>query len=286
MRYMVGTVAGVAGTRVYAIDGAGAADLTAADPRVGADLMELTRNPGLGAEAMAAAGTARIAPDAITPAMPLDAPGKVLCLGLNYAEHAAEGGFAVPDYPAMFIRVRSSLIPAGAALVRPTASETLDYEAELMVVIGKPARHVTKAKALDHVFGYTIFNDGSVREFQRRSAQWTPGKNFESTGPIGPVVVTPDELPAGAAGLRIQTRLNGQVMQDSNTSDMIFPVAETIATLSEVMRLEPGDMIAMGTPPGVGHARKPPVWMRPGDTVEIEIEGIGICRNPIVAEGA
>lgn len=286
MRYMVGTATGVAGTRVFGIDGKGAADLTAADPRVGADLMELARNPALGAEALAAAGAARIDPETITPAMPIDAPGKVLCLGLNYAEHAAEGGFDVPDYPALFIRVRSSLIPAGAPLVCPKASETLDYEAELMVIIGKPARHVSKAQALDHVFGYTIFNDGSVRAFQRKSAQWTPGKNFEATGPVGPVVVTPDELPGGATGLRIQSRLNGQVMQDSNTSDMIFPVAETIATLSEVMRLEPGDMIAMGTPPGVGHARKPPVWMKPGDTVEIEIEGIGVCRNPIVAEGA
>lgn len=286
MRYMTGTAAGVAGTRVFAIDGKGAADLSAADPRVGSDLMELARNPALGAEAMAAAGAARIDPDAITPALPIAAPGKVLCMGLNYAEHAAEGGFAVPDYPALFVRVLSSLIPAGAGMVRPVASEMLDYEAELMVVIGKPARHVSEAKALDHVFGYTIFNDGSVRDFQRKGAQWTPGKNFQATGPVGPIVVTPDEIAPGASGLRIQTRLNGKVMQDSNTSDMIFPVADTIALLSEVMQLEPGDMIAMGTPPGVGHARKPPVWMKPGDTVEIDIEGIGICRNPIVAEDA
>jgi 2-keto-4-pentenoate hydratase/2-oxohepta-3-ene-1,7-dioic acid hydratase in catechol pathway len=286
MRYMVGAAAGVAGTRVFAIDGEGAVDLTAADPRVGGDLMGLAGNPALGAEALAAAGAGRIDPATITPAMPIEAPGKVLCLGLNYAEHAREGGFDVPDYPALFIRVRNSLIPADAPLVCPRASETLDYEAELMVIIGKPARHVSKANALDHVFGYTIFNDGSVRTYQRKSNQWTPGKNFEATGPVGPVVVTPDELPAGASGLRIQSRLNGQTMQDSNTSDMIFPVDETIATLSEIMRLEPGDMIAMGTPPGVGHARKPPVWMKPGDTVEIEIEGIGICRNPIVAEGA
>lgn len=286
MRYMVGTAAGLSGTRVFAVEGKRAADLTAADPRVGSDLMELARNPALGAEAMAGAARSRIDADAITPALPLAAPGKVLCLGLNYAEHAAEGGFAVPDYPAMFVRVLSSLIPAGAGMVRPAASEMLDYEAELMVVIGKPARHVSRAQALDHVFGYTIFNDGSVRDFQRKSAQWTPGKNFHATGPVGPVVVTPDEIAPGAHGLRIQTRLNGKVMQDSNTSDMIFPVADTIAILSEVMQLEPGDMIAMGTPPGVGHARKPPVWMKPGDTVEIEIEGIGICRNPIVAEGA
>lgn len=286
MRYMTGTAAGLAGTRVFAIDGKGAADLTAADPRVGADMMELARNPALGAVALAAAGTARIDPDTLTPAMPIAAPGKVLCLGLNYAEHAAEGGFDVPDYPALFVRVRSSLIPAGAGMVRPAASEMLDYEAELMVVIGKPARHVSPAQALDHVFGYTLFNDGSVRDFQGKGAQWTPGKNFNATGPVGPVVVTPDELAPGATGLRIQSRLNGKVMQDSTTADMIFPVAEAIVIVSEVMQLEPGDMIAMGTPPGVGHARKPPVWMKPGDTIEIEIEGIGICRNPIVAEGA
>lgn len=286
MRYMTGTAAGVAGTRVFAIDGRMAVDLTAADPRVGSDLMELARNPALGTEAMAAAGPARIDPDAITPALPIAAPGKVMCLGLNYAEHAAEGGFAVPDYPAMFVRVLSSLIPAGAGMVRPAVSEMLDYEAELMIVIGRPARHASRAKALDHVFGYTIFNDGSVRDFQNKGAQWTPGKNFHATGPVGPVVVTPDEIAPGADGLRIQSRLNGKVMQDSKTSDMIFPVADTIAILSEVMQLESGDMIAMGTPPGVGHARKPPVWMKPGDTIEIEIEGIGICRNPIVAEGA
>lgn len=284
MRLMVGTTQGVPGGRVFLIDERGAADLSAADARVGADLMRIARDPGLAATAAQAAGTARIDPALITPALPIEAPGKVVCLGLNYAEHAREGGFEVPDYPALFMRARSSLIAAEAALIRPNASETLDYEAELMVIIGKPARHVTQADALDHVFGYTVFNDGSVRAYQHKTHQWTAGKNFDATGAVGPVVVTPDEIAPGATGLRIQSRLNGQIMQDSNTSDMIFPVARTIAILSEVMTLEPGDMIAMGTPPGVGHARKPPVWMRPGDVVEAEIEGIGLCRNPVVAE--
>lgn len=284
MRLMVGTTVGVSGTRVFLIDDKGAADLTAADGRVGADLLAVAAHPGLAATAAKAAGAARIDPALITPALPVDAPGKVVCLGLNYAEHAREGGFEVPDYPALFMRVRSSLIAADAPLIQPKVSDTLDYEAELMVIIGKTARHVSKANALDHVFGYTIFNDGSVRAYQRKTHQWTVGKNFDATGPVGPVVVTPDEIAPGAVGLRIQSRLNGQIMQDSNTSDMIFPVADTIELLSEVMTLEPGDMIAMGTPPGVGHARKPPVFMRPGDVVEIEIEGIGICRNPIKAE--
>lgn len=220
----------------------------------------------------------------ITPTRLLDRPGKIVCLGLNYAEHAREGGYDVPDYPAMFLRAPTSMIAAEAPMILPKCSVTFDYEAELMVIIGKGGRHITQADALNHVFGYSIFNDGSVRDYQRKTHQWTAGKNFDGTGAVGPYVVTPDEVPAGASGLQISTRLNGRVMQDSNTADMIFPVARTIAIVSEIMTLEPGDMIAFGTPPGVGHARKPPVWMKAGDVVEVEIEGIGICRNPIVAE--
>ena len=220
----------------------------------------------------------------ITPTKPLDRPGKIICLGLNYAEHAREGGYDVPDYPALFLRAATSMIAAEAPMILPACSEAFDYEAELMVIIGKGGRHIAQANALDHVFGYSTFNDGSVRDYQRKTHQWTAGKNFDGTGAVGPLVVTPDEVPAGASGLRISTRLNGRVMQDSNTSDMIFPVARTIAIVSEIMTLEPGDMIAFGTPPGVGHARKPQVWMKAGDVVEVEIAGIGICRNPIVAE--
>ena len=153
-----------------------------------------------------------------------------------------------------------------------------------MVVIGHGGKHIGEAQALDHVFGYTVFNDGSVRDYQRKTHQWTPGKNFDATGAIGPVTVTPDELPEGAAELKIQSRLNGVVMQGANTSDMMWPVAKTIATASEFTTLEPGDLIAMGTPPGVGHARTPPVFMFPGDEVEVEIERIGLCRNTVVGE--
>ncbi|MCB1407561.1 MAG: fumarylacetoacetate hydrolase family protein [Rhodobacteraceae bacterium] len=243
--------------------------------------------------AQAAGGTLPApAPDApnydlaqITPTRLLDRPGKIVCLGLNYAEHAREGGYDVPDYPAMFLRAATSMIAAEAPMILPKASVTFDYEAELMVIVGKGGRHIKQADALNHVFGYSVFNDGSVRDYQRKTHQWTAGKNFDGTGAVGPFVVTPDELPEGASGLRISTRLNGRVLQDSNTSDMIFPVARTIAIVSEIMTLEPGDMIAFGTPPGVGHARKPQVWMKAGDVVEVEIEGIGICRNPIQAEG-
>ncbi|HVX81228.1 MAG TPA: fumarylacetoacetate hydrolase family protein, partial [Devosiaceae bacterium] len=176
----------------------------------------------------------------------IERPGKIVCLGLNYADHAREGGFAVPEYPALFLRVTSSLIGHGEAIIRPAASETLDYEAELAVVIGKPGRHVKAENALAHVAGYTLFNDVSVREYQRRSAQWTPGKNFDATGPLGPMLVTPDELPPGGAGLHIECRLNGRVMQSANTADMIFHVPRTIEIISEIMTLEPGDVIATG----------------------------------------
>lgn len=219
---------------------------------------------------------------ALLPVIPK--PGKFICLGLNFSDHAAEGGFEVPDYPALFLRASTSLIGAHAPLVRPLASETFDYEAELAVVIGREARHVSHKDALSHVFGYSIFNDASVREYQRKTHQWTAGKNFDGTGALGPVVVTADELPAGAAGLAIQSRLNGRVMQSSSLSNLIFSVADTVSLLSEIMTLQPGDVIGMGTPEGVGHARRPPVWMKPGDVCEVEIERIGVLSNPVVAE--
>lgn len=215
---------------------------------------------------------------------PLPDPGKFICLGLNYADHAKEGGHNVPDYPALFLRATTSLIGPQDPIVAPRCSERLDYEAELVIVIGKRCRHVTEQAALDVVFGYTAFNDGSVRDYQRRTTQWTAGKNFDGTGALGPWIVTADELPPGAAGLNICSRLNGNLMQSSNTDRMIFSVPRTIAILSEIMTLEPGDLVATGTPEGVGHARTPPVWMRPGDEVSVEIEGIGILTNHVVAE--
>jgi acylpyruvate hydrolase len=212
-------------------------------------------------------------------------PGKFLCLGLNYIDHAREGGhLELPPYPTLFMRAATSLLASGKPIVRPILSETLDYEAELAAVLGKMGKNITEEAALAHVAGYALFNDATIRAYQRATSQWTPGKNFDGTGAFGPELVTPDELPNGAVGLRIRSRLNGIVMQDSDTADMMFGVARTISLLSRIMTFEPGDVIAMGTPAGVGHARKPPVWMRNGDVCEIEIEGIGILRNPIVDE--
>jgi acylpyruvate hydrolase len=196
-------------------------------------------------------------------------PGKTVCLGLNYYDHAAESGREKPVYPWFFLRATTSLLGHGEASPLPLVSERFDYEAELAVVIGKRARHVKEEDALDYVFGYACFNDISVRDYQKRTPQWTIGKNFDRTGAFGPALVSADELPAGGAGLRIQSRLNGQVMQDANTTDMIWNV---------------GDVIAMGTPAGVGQSRVPPVWMKDGDTIEVEIEGVGLLVNKIEHE--
>jgi 2-keto-4-pentenoate hydratase/2-oxohepta-3-ene-1,7-dioic acid hydratase in catechol pathway len=273
-------------TALFVVDGSTAVNVTAVDPGLGADLTVVVNGGpvALARVAKAAAAGTPVALDSLTLALPLAHPGKIICLGLNYANHAKEGGHAVPDYPSLFMRGMTSLIPAGAPIVRPNCSDRLDYEVEMMVVIGKAGRHITRENALDHVFGYTVFNDGSVRDFQRKTAQWTPGKNFDATGPVGPVVVTPDELPLGAEGLRVESRLNGQVMQSATTSDMLFKVPETLVLLSEFCTLEAGDLIAMGTPEGVGHARTPPVWMKPGDVIEVEVEGIGTIVSPVVAE--
>jgi 2-keto-4-pentenoate hydratase/2-oxohepta-3-ene-1,7-dioic acid hydratase in catechol pathway len=216
---------------------------------------------------------------------PVPYPGKIICIGLNYRAHAIEGGNPIPDYPAVFMRCTTSLAAPDAALIYPECSDKLDYEAELAVIIGKTATNVSAADALDYVAGYSCFNDGSVRDYQRKSTQWTMGKNFDGTGGFGPELVTPDELPPGAAGLRLVARLNGEIMQDSDTGDMIFDVATLIATLSEGMTLEPGDVIATGTPSGVGYARTPPVFMKPGDTINIEIEKIGVLTNTIAPRG-
>ncbi|MDB6009718.1 MAG: hypothetical protein JWL65_1968 [Gammaproteobacteria bacterium] len=222
----------------------------------------------------------------VRPLRPIANPPKILCLGLNYASHVAESiSKQRPSHPMLFLRATSSLVGPGEPIVRPGCSEQLDFEGELVAVIGCRARHVSPADALSIVAGYSIFNDGSIRNYQRLTTQWTLGKNFDNTGAFGPEFVTADELPAGAAGLKLETRLNGQVMQSANTTDMLFGVAETIALLSEAMTLEVGDLLVMGTPAGVGAAREPPVWMKPGDVCEVEIEGIGTLRNPIVAEG-
>ncbi len=217
---------------------------------------------------------------------PLAAPGKIICVGLNYRDHAAESQMKAPDYPTLFARFASSLIGAGAPIVRPLDSTKLDYEGELVAVIGKPGRRIDKAKALEHVAGYSIFNDGSIRDFQLQTPQWTMGKNFDGTGAFGPVYVSADELQPGARGLRIETRLNGAVMQSASTDDLIFDVATLVSFISLGMTLSPGDIIVTGTPSGVGGARKPPVFMKAGDVCEVEIEGIGVLRNPVADETA
>jgi 2-keto-4-pentenoate hydratase/2-oxohepta-3-ene-1,7-dioic acid hydratase in catechol pathway len=211
----------------------------------------------------------------------IDQPGKIVCLGLNYADHAKEGGNARPEYPSFFMRGPSSLTAHLAPIIRPSVSDKLDYEAELAFIVGKKARNLTKENALDCVAGYSIFNDGSLRDYQRKTSQWTIGKNFDQTGAFGPWLVTPDELPRGAHGLQIQSRLNGNLMQNANTKDFLWGVAETIQLITECMTLEPGDVVITGTPAGVGYARRPPVFMKPGDICEIEIERIGVLQNSI-----
>jgi acylpyruvate hydrolase len=265
-------------------------DLNDAQPEVPADLRAaLKAGVDLQAAGQAAlkdkAKRQPLAAATLAPLVP--EPGKIVCLGLNYYDHAKEGGREKPDYPWFFFRAASSLVAHGQPGLLPTVSSKFDYEAELAVVIGKTVpRHTKEADALQYVFGYSCFNDMSVRDYQKRTPQWTIGKNFDATGGFGPTLVTADELPAGAVGLRIRSLLNGQVMQDANTSDMIFSVAETIALLADVLTLEPGDVIVMGTPAGVGQARTPPVWMKAGDTIEIDIERVGKLSNPIVAEKA
>jgi acylpyruvate hydrolase len=222
--------------------------------------------------------------DQVTLLPPLSAPGKIICVGLNYVDHSIESGFVVPAYPTIFARFTSSLIGAGASIVRPKVSTQLDYEGEMVAIIGTGGRHIAEDDALDHVIGYSIFNDGSVRDYQTKSPQWTVGKNFDSSGAFGPYLVTADELPAGAKGLHIQTRLNGAVVQDASTDDMVFSVAQLISILSEAISISPGDIIVSGTPAGVGMARKPPLFMKHGDVCEVEIEGMGILRNKVEDE--
>jgi 2-keto-4-pentenoate hydratase/2-oxohepta-3-ene-1,7-dioic acid hydratase in catechol pathway len=283
MRFLVGSHEG--NRAVFAVEGDNAANLTAAFAEVGTDLARLAADPALFEHVRAQEIEATIPVSAIVPALPIEAPPTIICLGLNYTDHIKEGGYETPEYPALFMRGRQSIMAAGAPMVRPACSEQLDYEAELMVVIGRGGRHISEAEALEHVFGYTVFNDGSVRDFQRKTHQWTPGKNFDRTGAIGPFVVTPDEVPTGASGLKIESRVGSEILQSSNTANMIWSAASAISIISGYTTLQPGDHIALGTPPGVGHAKKPrPRWLRPGEVVDVEIEGIGICSNPVVDE--
>lgn len=218
------------------------------------------------------------------PAIP-DPAAKLLCVGINYVPHIKEMGRERPERPVLFVRFGDSIVGHGQPLLRPAESEQLDYEGELAVVIGKRARRVSRARALDYVAGYSCFNDGSVRDFQRHSGQFTPGKNFHASGSFGPWLVTADEIP-DVRDLTLTTRLNGAVMQHESVGELCFDVAQLIEYCSTWAQLEPGDVIVTGTPGGVGAGRKPPVWMRPGDTVEVEISRIGTLRNSVIAEPA
>jgi acylpyruvate hydrolase len=284
---------GHGGPHIGVVEGDQVVDLQVVEPRVPNDLGEwLAKTNGdtieLAEIAKRAPANARKPLSSITYALPVGHPGKIICLGLNYLEHVKEGSQRdnIPKFPTIFMRGRTSLVPHGAPIIRPKVSETLDYEAELILVVGKRAKHLTPANATSCIAGYSCGNEGSVREFQRKTTQWDMGKNFDRTGGFGPWLVTADELPDAAKGLKIQSRLNGMVMQSDNTDNMMFPIVEMLVYVTQGITLEPGDVIFTGTPSGVGHARKPPVWMKNGDTVEVEIERVGSLRNPIVDEKA
>ena len=221
-----------------------------------------------------------VAPADFAAAVP--APPRILCLGLNYSEHALEGGREVPSWPDAFVRGADSVLPPYADLVKPALTSRFDYEAELGIVIGAGGRYIPADKALDAIAGFVVLNDASARDWQRAASQWTAGKNFEGSMPIGPEVVTTDEVDVSDAA--ISSTLNGTVMQSSRTSLMLVDVPAAVEFFSSFTRLMPGDVIATGTPGGVGFARTPPVWLEPGDVIEISVEGVGTIRNRIVAE--
>ncbi len=284
---------GDGGPRLGIVEGDRVIDLQAADAKVPGDLGDwLKQNNGdtqpLADIAKRAPAAARKPLAGLSYALPVGRPGKIICLGLNYLDHVKEGSQRdnIPKFPTIFFRCLTSIVAHGQPIIRPRVSETLDYEAELILFVGKRAKHLTAANATACIAGYACGNEGSVREYQRKTTQWAMGKNFDRTGSIGPWLVTADELPDAAKGLKIESRLNGKVMQSDNIDNMMFPVVETLVYLTEGMTLEPGDVIFTGTPSGVGHARKPPVWMKAGDVIEVEIERIGVLRNPIADETA
>jgi 2-keto-4-pentenoate hydratase/2-oxohepta-3-ene-1,7-dioic acid hydratase in catechol pathway len=278
--------------RLGVVEGDNVVDLQAVDGSLPADLGEVLRRGNgdlkpLADLAKKAPASARRPLAGLTYALPVARPGKIICLGLNYLDHVKEGPQRdnIPKFQSIFFRMLTSLTPHLHPLLRPKKSIQFDYEGEMIVVIGKRAKHLTLDNAADCIAGYCCGMEGSVREYQRHSTQWGMGKNFDKTGSVGPWMVSADELPRGGKGLKIMSRLNGNIMQSSNTDHFMFPVAESLVYLTEGMTLEPGDILFTGTPSGVGHARKPePVWMKAGDTIEVEVEGIGVLRNPIADE--
>jgi 2-keto-4-pentenoate hydratase/2-oxohepta-3-ene-1,7-dioic acid hydratase in catechol pathway len=237
---------------------------------------------GLGAHA---AGARRYPLAAIEWLPVIPNPDKIICIGLNYENHRKETGRAEVEHPTIFSRYANSQTGHLASIIRPRVSTDLDFEGELAVIIGKPGRYIAQADAFGHVAGYACYNDGSVRDFQRHTHQFTPGKNFPDTGAFGPWMVTPDEL-GNLGPLRLQTRVNGQVVQDALIEQMIFSIPRQVEYCSTFTRLEPGDVIASGTPGGVGAKRTPPLWLKPGDTVEVEIDKVGLLRNGVADEAA
>ena len=279
------------GLRLGVVEGDQVIDLQAVDAKVPVNLADYLASSGgdlkpLADLAKRAPASARRPLKDIKFGLPVARPGKIICLGLNYLDHVKEGPNRdnVPKFPTIFMRSVTSMAPHLAPLIRPKISETFDYEAELALIVGKRAKHLTMENAYSVIAGWSCVNEGSIREFQRKTTQWDMGKNFDRTGGFGPWMASADELAVGGRGLKIESRLNGQVMQSDNTNNMMFPVAETLVYLTQGMTLEPGDVLVTGTPSGVGHARKPPVWMKQGDVAEIAIEGVGLLRNPIEDE--
>jgi 2-keto-4-pentenoate hydratase/2-oxohepta-3-ene-1,7-dioic acid hydratase in catechol pathway len=274
------------GPRVAAVRDGGYVDLNAADPKLPSSMKQLL---GMGPAALqqAAAALERgevLAANSVRLAPPVPDPEKIVCVGLNYADHARESGVAPPEEPVLFNKFPSALVAHGEPIVLPQESKEVDYEAELVVVIGRGGRHIAESDALQHVAGYCPGHDVSARDWQlhKPGKQWLLGKTFDTFAPCGPRLTTRDEI-ADPGKLRIQFRLNGQPLQDSNTKEFIFSVAAVIAYVSQVCTLKPGDLIFTGTPPGVGFARKPPVFLQPGDVAEVEIEGLGVLQNPVIA---
>jgi 2-keto-4-pentenoate hydratase/2-oxohepta-3-ene-1,7-dioic acid hydratase in catechol pathway len=276
------------GPRPAALVGDRFVDLVAADPQLPGSIRALLADPALLDRARAAA----VRPGAVSvPAAdarllaPIPDPQKVVCVGLNYRDHAAESKMPIPREPVLFSKFPSALIGHGEPIVVPRVSTKVDYEAELVIVIGKRGRRVPEADALEYVAGYTVGHDVSARDWQleKDGKQWMVGKTFDTFAPVGPTLVTRDEVP-DPHRLGIRLRLNGRTMQDSNTNQMIFSVAQLVSYLSVVFTLEPGDLIFTGTPPGIGHALNPPVYLKGGEVTEVEIDSLGTLRNPVVAE--
>ncbi|HVL13697.1 MAG TPA: fumarylacetoacetate hydrolase family protein [Gemmata sp.] len=279
------------GPRVAVATADGYVDLHATDPGLPKCMKGLLAAGPAGrkaaAEAAASKGAVKYAADAVKLLPPVPDPGKILCIGLNYRDHAIEGGKAIPTEPVLFAKFPNTLIAHGENIVLPKVAQKVDYEAELVIVVGKKGRHIPNDNsAFDYVGGYTCGHDVSARDWQFRGEekQWSIGKTFDTFAPTGPVLVTADEL-TDPHSLQVQLRLNGTTLQNSNTKEFIFGVPHVLWFLSQVVTLEPGDLIFTGTPPGVGIARKPPVLLKPGDVAEVEIEKIGVLRNACVAEG-